>query len=116
MNRSLKRFARRIILVHLVLLLCVIALVAGASHALYRSAHDQAQDQAAAQLDLLANQTASGLRGFYDGIFSDLELFKPVDPDSEVTDERTLGGNPLQFRQPNRDRPPLGARRGGAGG
>jgi serine phosphatase RsbU (regulator of sigma subunit) len=106
MDRSLKRFARRIILVHLVLLLGVLGLVIGASHAVYQSAHNQAVEQSKTQLDLLANLTASGIRGFYDGIFGDLELLKPVNPDSEDTDERTPGGDAIQFRPPPGSPPP----------
>src|ERR1700730_5424688 len=102
MDRSLKRFARRIILVHLLLLLGVLALVIGASRAVYKSAQAQAQSQISEQLDLLGNQTASGLRGYYDAIFSDLELFKPVDPDSDVTDDRPLASHPLGLRPPPR--------------
>lgn len=117
MDRSLKRFARRIILVHLVLLLGVLALVIGASRAVYKSAQAQAQTRISEQLDLLGNQTASGLRGYYDGIFSDLELFKPVDPDSDVTDDRTLGAKPFELRPPPRfpdSSPPIRRARGGS--
>ena len=112
MNRSLKRFARRIILVHLALFLGVIALVVGASHALYLSAHEQAQDESLKQLSLLANQTGSGLRGYYDGIVNDLELFKPHSPDSEESD--ALGADPMKLR-PQRTMPP-GSQRGRRGG
>src|SRR5258708_7506479 len=113
MNRSLKRFARRIILVHLILLLGVLALVIGASHALYRSAHDQAQDQSTKQLALLANQTASGLRGYYEGIIRDLEVFKPHSPDSEDPDERAMGADSMQLRPQATFPPGLRGRRGG---
>src|SRR5579859_3055806 len=115
MNQSLKRFARRIILVHLILLLGVLALVIGASHAVYRSAHDQAQDQSLKQLSLLTSQTASGLRGYYDGIVNDLELFKPHSPDADDSD--SLGAIPMQLRpQPTFPPGPSRGRRGGGAG
>jgi serine phosphatase RsbU (regulator of sigma subunit) len=89
MNRSLKRFAWRIVLVHAALLLPLLLLVFAAAHEVYHSTHDQAQKQVQKQQELLASQTASGLKGYYDSIFSDLELFKPVDPDAEDVDDRT---------------------------
>jgi len=112
MDRSLKRFARRIILVHLALLLGVLTLVIGASHAVYRSAHRQAQDQSQAQLGLLANQTASGIRGYYGGIISDLELFKPHSPDSDVSEDAALGADAMRLR-PQPTFPPGPVRRRG---
>jgi len=109
MNRSLRIFARRIVLVHAALLLAVLATVAGASHAVYRSAHEQAITQSRKQLDLLANQTGSGLRGYYDAIFSDLNLFKPVDPDAEDTEDRSLEAQAPQLLPPP---PPQGSGQG----
>jgi serine phosphatase RsbU (regulator of sigma subunit) len=88
MDRSLKRFARRILLVHLALLVPLLAVVFLASLVVYHSAREQALEQAQKQQSLLVNETASGLKGYYDSIFSDLELFKPINPDDEDTDER----------------------------
>jgi serine phosphatase RsbU (regulator of sigma subunit) len=100
MNRSLKRFAWRIVLLHAALLVPLLLLVFAATHEAYRSTQKQAQTQAQNQQQLLASQTASGLRGYYDSIFSDLELFKPVDPDAEDVDDRTPEDQALQFLPP----------------
>jgi serine phosphatase RsbU (regulator of sigma subunit) len=88
MRQSTRRFARRILLIHLLLLVALLAVVFFASWGIYRSARDQAFEQAQRQQSLLVNQTASGLKGYYDSIFSDLELFKPISPDDEDTEDR----------------------------
>jgi len=88
METNLKRFARRILLLHLVLLVLLLAVVFVASLGVYRTAREQAFEQAKRQQSLLVGQTASGLKGYYDSIFSDLELFKPINPDDEDTEER----------------------------
>ena len=88
MEHSLKRFARRILLIHLALLVVLVAVVFIASWRVYRSAHDQALEQAQREQTMLAGQTVSGLKGYYDGIFSDLELLKPINPDDEDTEDR----------------------------
>jgi len=101
MNRSLKRFARRILLVHLALLAVLLAVVFFASREVYRSARAQAKEQARKQQELLVSQTANGLRSYYDSIFSDLQLLKPVNPDDEDdTDDRTLDDEPQQSTPP----------------
>lgn len=88
MRQSTRRFARRILLIHLLLLVALLAVVFFASWGIYRSAREQAFEQAQGQQSLLVNQTASGLKGYYDSIFSDLELFKPISPDDEDTEDR----------------------------
>lgn len=88
MEQDLRRFARRILLLHLVLLIGALAVVYVASREVYESAHDQALEQASKQQLLLASQTANGLRGYYDAIFGDLDLLKPVPPDEEELDDR----------------------------
>lgn len=88
MQQSTRRFARRILLIHLALLVALLAVVFFSSWGVYRSARDQAFEQAQRQQSLLVNQTASGLKGYFDSIFSDLELFKPISPDDEDTEDR----------------------------
>ena len=97
MNQSVRRFAWRIILLHLVLLIAVLGVVWLASREVYNSTHEQSLKQVQKQQELLANQTASGLRGYYDSILSDLQLFKPVDPDADETDDRTLEEQGIQL-------------------
>ena len=88
MEKSLRRFARRILLVHLALLVPLLAVIFVASREVYQSARAQALEQAQKQQQLLVNETASGLRGYYDSIFGDLELFAPVSPDEEGAEDR----------------------------
>lgn len=88
MEKSLRRFARRILLVHLALLAPLLGVIFIAAREVYQSARAQALEHAQKQQQLLVSQTASGLRGFYDSIFGDLELFAPVSPDEEDTEDR----------------------------
>lgn len=88
MDRGTRQFARRILLIHLVLLVVLLAVVFAASWVIYRSATEQAFEHEKTQQSLLASQAASGLKGYYDAIFSDLELFKPISPDEEDTEDR----------------------------
>jgi len=111
MNSSVRRFAWRIILLHSALLIVVLGVVWAASREVYRSAHKQSLDQIEKQQELLANQTASGLRGYYDSILSDLQLFKPVDPDAEETDDRALEEQGVQVPPPPPNGGPQNGRR-----
>lgn len=77
-----------ILLLHLTLLVLLLGVVFFASREVYQSAHDQAMEQARKQQSLLASQTASGLKGYYEAIFGDLDLLKPVPPDEEELDDR----------------------------
>jgi serine phosphatase RsbU (regulator of sigma subunit) len=88
MDRGTRQFARRILLIHLVLLVVLLTVVFAASWVIYRSATEQAFEHEKRQQSLLASQAASGLKGYYDSIFSDLELFKPINPDEEDTEDR----------------------------
>lgn len=88
MQQSTRRFAQRILVIHLLLLVALLAVVFSASWGVYRSARDQAFEQAQGQQSLLVTQTARGLKEYYDSIFSDLELFKPISPDDEDTEDR----------------------------
>ena len=88
MDQGTRRFARRILLIHLALLVALLAVVFCASWGIYRSAREQAFEHAQKQQSLLVSQAASGLKGYYDSIFSDLELFKPISPDDEDTEDR----------------------------
>lgn len=88
MDRGTRQFARRILLIHLTLLVVLLAVVFAASWVIYRSATEQAFEHEKRQQSLLASQAANGLKGYYDAIFSDLELFKPISPDDEDTEDR----------------------------
>ncbi|MDB5172475.1 MAG: putative phosphoserine phosphatase RsbU like protein, partial [Phycisphaerales bacterium] len=79
MEQSLKRFVRRILLLHLLLLALLLAVVVSASRHVYNSARTQALGQAEERQNLLAGQTAEGIEGFYQSILGDLNLLKPGD-------------------------------------
>ena len=81
MEYGVKRFARRVLLIHLALLVALLGLVALASAEVYRSAHAHALQQAQLRQTLLAEQTARGIQSLYESLLSDLELMHPVDPE-----------------------------------
>lgn len=81
MEYSVKRFARKVLLIHLLLLAALLAVVALASREVYQSARRHTLQQAQQRQTLLAEQTARGVQGFYESILSDLELMHPVNPD-----------------------------------
>ncbi|MDB5330017.1 MAG: sodium/solute symporter, and family protein serine/threonine phosphatase domain protein [Phycisphaerales bacterium] len=82
MEQGLKRFVGRILAVHLLLLAVLLAVVWSASRHIYHSARSQALRQAEERQNLLANQTAQGVEGFYQSILGDLNLLKPVDEET----------------------------------
>lgn len=81
-----KRFARRVLLAHVAVLLMLLAVVFFASHAIYRQARQQALRQTQERQELLASQTAHAVQNFYGAILSDLELLRPADPDDPDSD------------------------------
>ena len=84
MELAVRRFARNILLIHLGLLALVLAMVFFASRAIRDSAREQALHQAQSRQELLANQTARGIEGFYQSILSDLDLLPPAESPAEA--------------------------------
>ena len=78
MDIAARRFARRILLLHLVLLGIVLAAVTLAVRYLHHSAREQAKDQQRQTQDLLTRQTAVGIESYYRSITSVLDLLKPL--------------------------------------
>jgi hypothetical protein len=72
MPNEVKRYATRILLLHLGLLILVVSFVLGAAHQVRLSARDEAQEQSKERLQLLADLTARGLESEYTTILSDL--------------------------------------------
>src|SRR3954469_13660311 len=102
MEDAAKQFARRILLVHLALLVGVIALVFFASRAVYKETRQQATEQAKQRQTLLASQTARGIEAFYHSIFNDLDLLRQADRDDDETEKPTTApstGPKLDWRQ-----------------
>jgi serine phosphatase RsbU (regulator of sigma subunit) len=89
MEFAVKRFARNILLLHLLLLAVVLALVFFASRAIRDGAREQAQQQAESRQRMLANQTARGIEAFYHSILADMNLVP--DQDDSETERGKLG-------------------------
>jgi serine phosphatase RsbU (regulator of sigma subunit) len=76
MKRSLKLFASRILLAHLLALVVIIFAVVFIARDVYRRAQEQAVQQAIERQKLLAWQTARGIEGYYESIGENLDLLK----------------------------------------
>jgi serine phosphatase RsbU (regulator of sigma subunit) len=72
MEHGAKAYARKILLLHLLLLVALFAVMGMTSREVYYSARQQAIDQAKKRQELLSAQTVRGVEGFYTTIISDL--------------------------------------------
>ncbi len=91
MEEAARKFARRILMIHLALLLAVIGIIYAASREVYDTTREQALKQAEARQLILAGQTAKGIEAFYKSILNDLDLLRqaPADEDEgAVTSEK----------------------------
>ncbi len=84
MDRAIKLFTRKILLLHLLVFGVVVAAVVLASREVYAHTRAQALVQAARQQQLLAHQTATGIENFYDSISGNLDLLHKAE---EAIDE-----------------------------
>jgi serine phosphatase RsbU (regulator of sigma subunit) len=94
MEEAARQFARRILTVHIALLLGVVALVFFASREVYTQTKLQATQQAESRQALLAAQTSRGIEAFYHSIFNDLDLLRQADPDEGDETERPATTRP----------------------
>ena len=85
MEHKAKMFARWVLTIHLLLLVVVIAMIFFASKSVYEQARQQAMDQAEGSQELLAKQTADGIKAFYDSIRDDLDLIHRADDEEPTT-------------------------------
>ena len=85
MEHKAKIFARWVLTIHLLLLVVVIGLIFFASKSVYEQARHQAMDQAEGSQELLAKQTADGIKAFYDSIRDDLDLIHRADDEEPST-------------------------------
>src|SRR4051812_8493796 len=81
MEFAARRFARRVLLSHLALLLFVFLAVGLAAKYLYAGARTQVITQAEQTQMLLARQTATGIENYYESITNVLNLLQPNDAD-----------------------------------
>jgi serine phosphatase RsbU (regulator of sigma subunit) len=78
MENAARRFARNVLLAHVLLLAIVITFVILAVRVLQSSARTQAVDQARATQELLAKQTALGVQNYYESVRGVFDLLKPM--------------------------------------
>lgn len=83
MDPSTRPYARRILLLHLALLVAVIALVSFASYEVYNRTRDQIIAQAKSRQELLAKQTASAIDAYYTSIAADLNFLRRSEDSSQ---------------------------------
>ena len=81
MDENAKRFARKILLAHVLILLVVLGSVVAAGREIYNSTRDQVISQAEERQKLLARQTANGIESHYQSIFNDLDLVRREETD-----------------------------------
>src|SRR5258706_14951235 len=95
MEDAARKFARRVLLIHVALLVAVVGLVYFASREVYQETRAQATEQAKSRQALLAAQTARGIEAFYHSIFNDLDLLRQADKDEgDETEKPTTNPAP----------------------
>src|SRR5690242_16414918 len=83
MEFAARQFARRVLVIHLALLVCVVGIVFFASREVYDRTRAEATEQAKSKQALLAGQTAKGIENYYRSIFNDLDLLRQADHDED---------------------------------
>lgn len=117
MGELVRRFATRVILLHALAFLLIVALVALAARGIYRDARAQVLEQGASRQELVAGQTSRAISEFFDAFVDNLEFVRRSDNSEAVGQRRRvfmMGGFPRpgeQRRFPNSPQPP-----GAAGG
>lgn len=76
MEEAARRYARRILVLHIVALALVIGLVGVAGHQIFGKAYQQAVEQTSIRQELLAVQMAGGIAGQYQALVNDLTLLR----------------------------------------
>src|SRR4051812_46811976 len=78
MEFQARKFARRVLITHLALLVVVLGIVSIAARVIYGGARRQAVLQAEHTQRLLAKQTALGIQNYYESVTSVLNLLQPT--------------------------------------
>lgn len=113
MEFAARQFARKVLLIHLLVLAVIMASVAVAARGVYRRAREEAINQAIRRQELLAAQTGRGIENYYTAIFSNLDLIRRSD--SEPGNMASSKAGPAE-RAERAERPERQAGRGGPGG
>ena len=112
MMDAVRRYVRRIILLHVLLLALIVVVMLNAAREVYNSAREQAIQQENQRLQLLADQTARGVESYYLGIMQDLTLILRDETDPAGTQTAKPATRPMPATRPT-TRP--GGGPGGAG-
>jgi serine phosphatase RsbU (regulator of sigma subunit) len=110
MEYEARKFARRVLLVHMAALLVVLAVVAAAARVVYFNARNQALQQATHTQELLARQTALGIQNYYETVSGVLNLLQPQEGDpttqraAQETDRREPDPRQIAARRERLDR------------
>ena len=91
MDRAARRYARRVLILHLALFAGVLLIMALTARVLYTGAREQAIGQARQTQEMLARQTALSIKNYYDSITGVLDLLHagPNEP-AEAPTRRAL--------------------------
>ena len=95
------KFTRSVLAIHILLLIAVVTMVYFASRSVYDQARAQAMEQARGSQELLAKQTADGIKAFYDSIRDDLDLVHHAE-DEDPAFSASSDVPALSFEGPNR--------------
>lgn len=109
MERAAAIFARRVLFVHVGLLVVVLAAVVLSVRFLHDSARRQVSEQSRSTLELIAGQTAAGVESYYQGVLNVLDVLRPMQPGAEGRGGDGQRG-PVPARGPDRPRGPEGGR------
>jgi serine phosphatase RsbU (regulator of sigma subunit) len=108
MQKAIRTFIGKVLLIHLVLLLLLLVIVYSAARSIYGKAQEHALDQARDEQALVAVQTSGAVQSFYSSILSDLQLLRPVES-NEGESTTAPAESESAFRPPLSLRGPIAA-------
>ncbi|HMO25214.1 MAG TPA: SpoIIE family protein phosphatase, partial [Tepidisphaeraceae bacterium] len=94
MEHAARQYARRILLLHVIMLVIVLLGVGLSVRLTYQSARTQAIEQASGTLSLLGRQTAAGVQSYYRNAFNVLDLLRPIGEDMPMRPREPAPGRP----------------------
>src|SRR5690349_22420157 len=86
MELATRRYLRRVLMIHLGLLVLVAAGVLMVAREVYDHSRQQAIDQARVRHELIARQTSRAIEGHYSAILSDLQVLRQLRTDQSLAD------------------------------
>lgn len=79
MQDAATRYARRVLLIHVLVFIGLLIFVVVAAREVYERTREEAIAQARVRQALLVNQTARGIESFYQSVFNDMDLLRRAD-------------------------------------